>query len=317
MKKIEEKYLNFDGVSSEVPNDMPWGQTNWSNLTGTDWQEEGYSGTGWQDANLNASGDAAIRLLPPDINRRKNANLNATGDGGWKPAPPFFNTPPTQDRRSAKGETGFYHTSPDASYSNFLPSSNQQPSITLEHHHQLSPNMVLEDNDNSTMPDSDIWSNHPGFIGGTWWKDFWFPKKAEAERAAKARESIDSKYPISGSCDVLTATAESINADLAHHAKATKRGPKRIAKRNIPILNNKLKTVVTNRDIQCESEAQDQLQDDKLDMFIQSQMQQPEQKQGVSATNVILGLVIIGGLVWGISRLAKPQAPVVVAAPVK
>ena len=25
--------------------------------------------------------------------------------------------------------------------------------------------------------------NHPGFIGGTWWKDFWNPKKAEAERA--------------------------------------------------------------------------------------------------------------------------------------
>ena len=26
---------------------------------------------------------------------------------------------------------------------------------------------------------------HPGFLGGTWWKDFWSPKKAEAERADK------------------------------------------------------------------------------------------------------------------------------------
>ena len=48
-------------------------------------------------------------------------------------------------------------------------------------------------------------------------------------------------------------------------------------------------------------------------MFMQQQMQQPESKEGVSATNVILGLVIIGGLVWGISRLSKPGAPAAVA----
>ena len=36
--------------------------------------------------------------------------------------------------------------------------------------------------------------NHPGFIGGTWWKDFWSPKKAEAERAG------DNLASIKGSC---------------------------------------------------------------------------------------------------------------------
>ena len=33
--------------------------------------------------------------------------------------------------------------------------------------------------DYSGMPDGDTWSNHPGFLGGTWFKDFFAPKKAE------------------------------------------------------------------------------------------------------------------------------------------
>jgi len=39
---------------------------------------------------------------------------------------------------------------------------------------------------NSTQVESysdENFLNHPGFIGGTWWKDFWSPKKAEAERS--------------------------------------------------------------------------------------------------------------------------------------
>ena len=62
MKETEEKYLNFDGISSEVPNDMPWGDTHWSSMSGTDWQQDGLGGTDWQDANLNASG---TRLSQP------------------------------------------------------------------------------------------------------------------------------------------------------------------------------------------------------------------------------------------------------------
>jgi len=275
MKKTEDKYLHFDGMPSDVPNDMPWGQTQWNNLSGTEWQEQGYSGTDWQDANLNASGNSE------DDEYNPNPPITPTsGRSVWRVLPPIA---PKSDR---------------SSYQNY--SSNMS--------------LVLPDNDNSIMPDSDQWSNHPGFLGGTWWKDFWFPGKAEKERAAAARESIDGKYPISGSCDVLTSTEAAIQASITNHGKATKRGPKRVAKRNIPILNNKLKTVSANRQVQCDSEAQDQAQNDRMDMFMQSQMQEKEKPEGVSAVNVILGLVIIGGLVWGVSRLAKPQAPVVMPA---
>ena len=267
MKETKEEYLNFDGMASEVPNDMPWGDTHWSNLKGTEWQQEGYAGTVWQDVNLNASG------------------------GNMEGLP---------------GMTGKYAYGPET--------------ITLGHHQNLSPNMslVLSDDDNSRMPDSDEWSNHPGFLGGTWWKDLWQPGEAEKERAEEARRSIEAKYPVTGSCDLLTGVSEQIKKAIAGHGGASKRGAKRVAKRSIPILKKKLSTVNANRDIQCASEDEDRMRDDQLNLLMQQQMQQPEEKKGVSAGNVIIGLVLIGGLIWGISRLAKPRgtAPVApVAAP--
>jgi hypothetical protein len=45
-------------------------------------------------------------------------------------------------------------------------------------------NNLTDDTQVESYSDSNF-LNHPGFIGGTWWKDFWFPKKAEAERAEK------------------------------------------------------------------------------------------------------------------------------------
>jgi len=354
MKEIKEKYLNFTGVTSEVPNDMPWGDTHWSSMNGTKWQQDGFGGTSWQDANLNASGDGiklpgtkrgssavlsseediinfktsdrgsnAYNVTAPAYTRGSDA-YNVTSPASTRGSDAYNVTSPAYTRgsdaynvtspASTRGSNAYTETEPHG-YSNFLPSNKGQQSITLDHHQNGRPNidLVLGDDDNSSMPDSDQWSNHPGFLGGTWWKDFWFPGKAEEERAAKAREGIDSRFPISGSCDVLTNTEARINSELEGHSKATKRGPKRVAKRNIPILNNKLKAVSANREVQCASEEQDQIQDDQLTMFMQQQMQDPKQEEGVSATNVILGLVIIGGLIWGISRLAKPTAPVAVA----
>ena len=323
MREIEEKYSNFDGMMSEVPNDMPWGDTQWSSASGRPFTPP--------PSGRSVMGDPFPTALSP---------ANRTGE--YNPDVPITNSVYNEEER---------YTSPNIVASPIYYSPNDgrsagdwNPTISIDSRTAgpirpisivgdgqyvdwrppIQPatrgfsggnNLVLADNDNSTMPDSDVWSNHPGFLGGSWWKDFWFPGKAEQERAAKAREAIDSKYPITGSCDILTATEGSINASLEQHSKATKRGPKRVAKRTIPILKNKLKTVTSNRQVQCDSEEQDQLQDDKLDMFMQQQMQQPESKEGMSATNIVLGLVIIGGLIWGVSRLSKSGAPVVAPRP--
>ena len=67
-----------------------------------------------------------------------------------------------------------------------------------------------------TMPDSDRWSNHPGFLGGTWWKDFWSPKKAEAERHDKEQNKVNSANPFSedDTCNELDEKIEKLDSQI-------------------------------------------------------------------------------------------------------
>ena len=56
MKKMEEKYLNFDGMPSSAPNDMPWSDTVWSNQAGVVTEEEAIRVSEIYGTALNASG---------------------------------------------------------------------------------------------------------------------------------------------------------------------------------------------------------------------------------------------------------------------
>lgn len=220
MTNKTEKYSNFDGMASEVANDMPWSDTTWSNAQGTE-------------------------------------------------------------------------------------------SITLANHSNLRPRMVLSDNDNSTMPDSDVWSNHPGFLGGSWWKDFWFPGKASKERAEEARRSIEGRYAITGSCDLLTATSEEIGEAMSKHNKASGKGGKRVAKRELPILKKRLGLVNKNKEIECQSEEDEALRLAEMELINQQQIQQMQEASNstssISPVNLILGVVVIGGILFGMSRLMRPK----------
>ena len=232
MENKKEKYSNFDGMSSEVANDMPWSDTTWSNA-------KGYEGK-----------------CPP-------------GTYGTYPK--------------------CYSPNPDS---------------------KGSPRMVMSSMDNSTMPDSDVWSNHPGFLGGSWWKDFWFPGKAEKERATEARRSIEGRYPIAGSCDLLTATSEEIMGAMNKHNKATKKGGKRVAKRELPILKKRLGLVNKNMDVECQSEQDEELRLAEIELAnaqALQQMQQASEGSSISPTNLILGVVVIGGILFGMSRLMRPK----------
>jgi hypothetical protein len=90
--------------------------------------------------------------------------------------------------------------------------------------------------DYSAMPDSD-WSNHPGFLGGTWWKDFWQPKKAEAERYDSAVKSYNKKYPAQEDCDEIDDTINRIDKDLTRNANSGSKD--RVIKRNNRALENR------------------------------------------------------------------------------
>jgi len=265
MNKMKEKYLNFDGMPSEVPNDMPWSDTVWSNQSGRMTEDEVVRVSEIYGTALNAAGE---QKCPPGT------------VGVW---------PECSSPMPGGGRT--------------------QDTITLDHYdNRLGPNMVLELPDSDSMgktPDSDQWSNHPGFLGGTWWKDFWRPGEAEKERAEEARRSIEAKYPVTGSCDLLTDTAYQIEERLDKHGGASGKGAKRVAKREIPILKNRLKTVARNRDTECEAEAAAAANTMNASMLAAPP---PQRGTGITPTTLIIGALVIGGAIWGISRLTKPRA---------
>ena len=92
--------------------------------------------------------------------------------------------------------------------------NNKNETITLDHYSSnLGPNMVLTLPDSDNMgnnPDSDEWSNHPGLFGWTWWGR----KKKFAERDRVEQSSVDSQYPNTGNCAVLTSSVDRLNSDL-------------------------------------------------------------------------------------------------------
>jgi hypothetical protein len=245
MENKKEKYSNFDGMTSEIGDDMPWSDTTWSNAKG-----------GAIDKYKNDFGRLAESKCPP---------------GTYGTYPNCFSHKP-----DSKG----------------------------------GPRMVLSSIDNSTMPDSDQWSNHPGFLGGTWWKDFWRPGEAEKERATEARRSIEGRYPISGSCDLLTATSEEITGVMEKHNKASGKGAKRVAKRELPILKTRLGLVNKNMEVECQAEADEELRLAEMELANQQalqEMQQASSGSSISPTNLILGVVVIGGVLFGMSRLMRPK----------
>ena len=207
---MENKFLNFDGMSSDVPNDMPWSDTVWSNAAG-------------------------------------------------------------------------------------------QESITLDHHIGNSPNMVLSDIDNSKMPDSDVWSNHPGFLGITWSK-----KKAEAEREAKEQAKVNAAFPNTGSCAVLTSSLNSINREL-EELEANKdgggKGAKRVNARGRKTREIRKKSVKTNTEAACAGE-EAAFQRESV-VYGQQVLQSEGAQSALSPLNLIIGLVVLGGIGFGIYKMTK------------
>tara|TARA_R110001599_G_scaffold122244_4_gene294001 strand:+ start:250 stop:972 length:723 start_codon:yes stop_codon:yes gene_type:complete len=88
--------------------------------------------------------------------------------------------------------------------------------------------------EDALMPESDTWSNHPGFIGGTWLGDIFTPKKNEAKRAKKEQGKVDAANPYSedDSCDDLDESIEKLDSQISKLSVDT--GMKeRVQKRNI------------------------------------------------------------------------------------
>lgn len=179
----------------------------------------------------------------------------------------------------------------------FIDENANQPSITLDHHDsRLGPDMVLETADTE-------YSNHPGFLGITW-----SAKKREEARYQTELAKVRNNYPNTGSCAVMTDSLNRLDSSidkLESEEGEGGRGAKRVRKRALKARNARRGSVASGQEAACAGE-QAQL-DRQMNMW-QTQMAPPSSgPAGMSATNLLLGVVVLGGLVYGITRLARPR----------
>lgn len=235
---MTDKFLNFDGMPSDVPNDMPWSDTQWSNQAGQLTEQEAINVSTIYGTALNASG---------------------------------------------------------------------QESITLDHHDsRIGPDVVLELPDSDKMgktPDSDQWSNHPGFLGITWSKS-----KAESERYQKELNKVNGQYPNTGSCAVLTDSLDRIDSSLASlnaNKDAGGKGAKRVNARARKARNARRGSIASGAAAACAGEeaAWQRQQVELPQLMLQAA---PQARQGgMSATNLILGVLVLGGIGFGLYKMVK------------
>jgi hypothetical protein len=160
--------------------------------------------------------------------------------------------------------------------------------------------------DYKVMADSDQWSNHPGFIGGTWWKDFWSPKKAEKERYDSAVADKKNKYKLGADidCDTIDDTISKIDNAIVRNANSG--GKDRVVSRESRALENR------RLDFKARWEADDCSQE-RLDaqkaefeqniqgMFNQANLRSAERKTDYKTLQSValgVGALVIGAVVW-------------------
>jgi len=155
--------------------------------------------------------------------------------------------------------------------------------------------------DYSGMPDGDTWSNHPGFLGGTWWKDFWQPKKAEEERYQAKLKSVKEQYKLTDDCDEIDATINDIDKALTKNANSGAKD--RVIKRtNRALENRRLDFKDKWDDNDCTQKRIDaadlEYQREIQAMFDQANQRSFQRKtEDKTLTNVALG---VGALVIGV-----------------
>ena len=165
----------------------------------------------------------------------------------------------------------------------------------------MSPNMelVLPENDTSRMPDSDVWSNHPGFLGITW-----SAKNREKKREQEEQSRVNANFPNSGSCSVMTDSLNRLNGELEdlYASSGGKKGARRVNARATITRERRLSSVQSGKDSACAGEEANF----QRDALIYGQNSQGStDTSGLSPLNIGIGVVLLGGIVYGITSMNK------------
>lgn len=167
----------------------------------------------------------------------------------------------------------------------------------------MSPNMELElpENDNSQMPDSDLWFNHPGLFGITW-----SSKKREANREKDEQAKVNANFPNTGSCAVMTDSLNRLNGDLDNlyaNSESGSRGARRVNARATKTRERRLANVQSGKDSACAGEEANFQRDAQLTQQLMSQGSTTP--TGLTPMNIGIGVLLLGGIVFGITRMNK------------
>ena len=158
----------------------------------------------------------------------------------------------------------------------------------------------------SGMPDSDRWSNHPGFIGGTWWKDFWQPKKAERERYDKAVKDKKNKYKLTADidCDTIDDTISKIDNAIVRNANSGSKN-RVVSRESRALENRRLDFKARWEKDDCSQQRLDaqkaEFEQNIQGMFNQANLKSAQRKtDDKTLQNVALGVgaLVIGAVVW-------------------
>ena len=150
----------------------------------------------------------------------------------------------------------------------------------------------------SNYGEDDEWSNHPG-----WWKDFWSPKKAEAERYDSKVASLKKSYPINSDmeCDDIDSSINKIDKALTKNAnsgsknRVITRDGRALENRRLDFKNEWDKADCTEQRLEEQSA---EFETNIQKMFNQAQLKSAERKtEDKTLTYVAVG---VGALVIGV-----------------
>jgi hypothetical protein len=133
------------------------------------------------------------------------------------------------------------------------------------------------------------------FVDMSGWKTFWMstfkPKKYKAKRLDEARENIDKKYPLEGSCSVLEDRLTKVQDEISKNVYSSGgKGSKRVSERQITALKERRGELKEEKEKECYVDPEVQQQ---MAAQYQEEMAKKTRKKNIIAYS-IMGVLLIG-----------------------
>lgn len=133
------------------------------------------------------------------------------------------------------------------------------------------------------------------FVDMSGWKTFWMstfqPKKYKSKKLDEARENVDKKYPLEGSCSVLEDRLTKVQDEISKNVYSSGgKGSKRVSERQITALKERRGELKEEKEKECYVDPEVQQQ---MAAQYQEEMAKKTRKKNIIAYS-IMGVLLIG-----------------------